>query len=118
MNLNEVLGQYCDDEIDVPTIDSKYLDLDDLKSLENENVNFQNCAYSYMHVNIRSLPDKINKLQLMLSELNENDIRFDFILICETFLSETNNNMFNISGYTFVGKNRRGKVWRSRDIYT
>ena len=42
MNLNEVLGQYCDDEIDVPTIDSKYLDLDDLKSLENENVNFQN----------------------------------------------------------------------------
>ena len=41
MNLKEFLGQYCDDEIDVPTINSKYLDLDDLKSLENENVIFK-----------------------------------------------------------------------------
>jgi hypothetical protein len=60
-----------------------------------------------MHLNVRSLPDKVNKLQLLLTDLNDNDIQFDLILICETFLTETNKNMYNISGYTFVGKNRK-----------
>ena len=69
MDLNEVLSQYYDNENDVPTFDSQYLDVDDLKSLAN--INFQTCAYSYIHLNIRSLPDKCSKLQLLLADFDE-----------------------------------------------
>ena len=66
MDLNEVLGHYYD-ENEVPTFDSQYLDIYVLQSVEN--INFQTCDYSCIHMNIRSLPDKISKLQLLLADL-------------------------------------------------
>ena len=36
----------------------------------------------------------------------EKHIEIDFILLCETFLTENNSNQFNIAGYNFVNRNR------------
>jgi exonuclease III len=59
-----------------------------------------------MHLNIQSLPAKFDKLKLLISELQEQDIHLDFILLCETFLNDNIANQFNIKGYNLVYKNR------------
>ena len=68
-----------------------------------------NCVpdISCMHMNIRSLPDKFDKLKVLLSSLELVNIRFDFILICETFLSDRNHDLYNLPGYTFVSRHRK-----------
>ena len=68
-----------------------------------------NCVpdISCMHINICSLPDKFDKLKVLLSSLELVNIRFDFILICETFLSDRNHDLYNLPGYTFVSRHRK-----------
>ena len=63
-----------------------------------------NCVpdISCMHMNIRSLSDKFDKLKVILSSLELVNIRFDFILIRETFLSDRSHDLYNLTGYTFV----------------
>ncbi len=34
-------------------------------------------------------------------------IQFDAILLCETFLSDNNHDLFNIPGYTFISRHRK-----------
>ena len=43
-----------------------------------------------MHLNIRLLPDKFGRLKLLLSQLDNVNVNIDFILICETYLTERN----------------------------
>ena len=50
-------------------------------------------------MNIRSLPNKFDALDVLLSNLKSGHIEFDFILMCETFLTEANNAMYNFNGY-------------------
>lgn len=59
-----------------------------------------------MHLNVQSLPAKFDKLKDLLSELNEQNIHIDLILLCETFLNKNNFNMYNLPGYKFVCSNR------------
>ena len=60
-----------------------------------------------MHLNIQSLPAKFDQLKLLISNLNDQHIYLDFILLCETFLTDNIANQFNISGYDMVYKNRQ-----------
>ena len=103
-NLSDVFDQYYDDN-DIPCIDSKYYDLDEFESLYVTK-NLDRSEYSYIHMNIRSLPNKFDALDVLLSNLKSGHIEFDFILMCETFLTDANNAMYNFNGYKFVGKNR------------
>ena len=58
-----------------------------------------------MHINIRSLPDKFDKFKIFLTNLDNENIQFYFILLCETFLIF--HDLFNISGYTFISRHHK-----------
>jgi len=112
-NLNTHLNRLYDDEdtdnashpIQLLQIDSKYYDIDDLSNLKLPN----NKQYKYtaMHINIHSLPAKIDQLITLLSLLKQNNINLHFILLCETFLKDSNSSLYNIPGYTLECKNRK-----------
>ena len=57
-----------------------------------------------MHINVRSLPDKFDKFKKFLTNLENEKIQFDAILLCETFLSDKNHYLYNIPGYTFISR--------------
>ncbi len=106
IDLNQILEQMYDTDNDIPSINSEYFEIDELK-LMTGNTNFHSCEISCFHMNIRSLPNKINKLEILLNDLNNDNIHIDFLLLCETFLNNTNHDMYNLDGYKFVGKHRQ-----------
>ena len=70
----------------------------------------QSYKYTAIHLNIHSLPGKYDQLHTMLINLSDAGLKIDFIMLCETFLTNTNMNMFSIHGYNFVCNNRiRGR---------
>ena len=89
-------------------ITSLYYDLDKLNNQTikppNDQGNNLNCTA--LHLNIQSLPAKFDNLKMLISELYIKSIDIDFILLCETFLSEYNSHHYKIPGYNFVYQNR------------
>ena len=79
-----------------------YYDVDDLKDITVPG----GSEYRVMHHNIQSLPSKFDDLKILLDSMSENDKKPDFILLCETFLTTRNEDMFKINGYNFVCRNR------------
>ena len=79
-----------------------YYDVDDLKNITVPG----GSEYRVMHLNIQSLSSKFDDLKILLECMNENNKKPDFILLCETFLTVRNENMFKINGYNFVCRNR------------
>ena len=82
----------------------------DYYELENVNtgVDDDDKLYQYkaMHINIHSLPS-FERLKEMILLLKESGIILDFILICESFLRDHNNHLYQINGYNFISKNRQ-----------
>ena len=60
-----------------------------------------------MHVNMPSLPDKFDKFKIVLTNFDNEKIQYDATLLCETFLSDKNHDLFNIPGYTFISRHRK-----------
>ena len=88
-------------------MDCMYYDIDELKKLVMQNHNYE---YTQIHLIIRSLPAKHDHLKTFVSELDSMGLNIDFIMLCETFLNDTNMNMYQIQGYQFISNNRvRGK---------
>ena len=84
-----------------------YHDIENLKTFIKPD---QNYLFTSIHLNIRSLPAKYDQLRTMISDLSVMGLTIDFIMICETFLNDTNMSMFQIPGYNFLCNNRlRGK---------
>ena len=81
------------------SIDSPYLDIEDISA--NIPPNTKLC-YKALHINIHSVPDKIDKLKEILIKFKEIDIDIDFILLCETFLRDNISHLFNIPGYKMI----------------
>ena len=63
-------------------------------------------THATLHINIHSLPAKHDQLQLITTRLNETGIEIDYILLCETFLSDYNQELYKIDGYQLVTRNR------------
>ncbi len=113
LDLKQVLDQYAigndndQDENFLTNIlaDSKYYDVEEMitfvKSLHTENQQFK-----ILHLNIQSLSAKFEKLKLLLSHLEEQDIVLDVVLLCETFLHEGNMHLFKLPGYNLICNNR------------
>ena len=53
----------------------------------------------------------------MLANLHETGIVIDCIMLCETFLTDLNQNMFHLPGYQFVSNNRTGRKWGGVALY-
>ena len=81
-----------------------YYDVDDLKDITVPG----GSEYRVMHHNIQSLPSKFDDLKILLDFMSENDKKTDFFLLCKTFLTTRNEDMFeiNVYKYNFVCRNR------------
>ncbi len=70
----------------------------------------------YMDLNIRSLPAKFDILKVLLSELEGRFLKPEPLLVCETWLSDSNSNLFSIPGSKLIenprSKGRGGGVCR------
>ena len=89
------------------TINNINCNLYEIEELNTIIHNKSNQTYSAMHINIHSLPAKISQLEIMLTRLNKLNIHLDFILLCETYLNEHNQNVYNIAGYRLISHNRK-----------
>ena len=113
---NEYLAQYRDDgygndgddednegnSLLKLNIECKYYDTDDMKTFTTPNHKY---TYTAIHLNIRSLPSKHDQLQTIISNLRYMDLTIDFIMVCETYLTDINKDMFPLDGYNFVNNN-------------
>ena len=113
MQLDKVIDDYFNFDINSDpnpltssNINSHYYDIDyiGLRNIKNYR---QHSKFSCMHLNIRGLPDKFDKFKIFLTNLENEKIQFYFILLCETFLSDKNHDLFNIYGYTFISRHRK-----------
>ena len=110
--LSNYLGQYLrednlmDNPLTIHNIKSSYYDLDKLNIDDESNEEYE---YTCVHINILSLPAKFEKLKYLISEFQEQNIDIDFILLCETFLTDNIAQQFNISGYNLLSRNRNTK---------
>ena len=99
--INEQLNG--NDNTDSNVLCSSSYEIDDLKHILNKNETMK-CAA--IHINIHSIPAKLDKLKIVLSSLHNINIDIQFILLCETFLSDNNCNLCNIPGYNLICKDR------------
>ena len=96
-----------DNPFNLLNIDSPYYDMEEIHTnLCSDAIADSTFQYTSLHLNIQSLPAKFDKLKLLISELHDQNIDLDLILLCETFLTDNIQNQFNIAGYNLVCKNR------------
>ena len=128
VDLNMKLNVYANEilnDVDINNRPTNFLDLDSLyydtdqigMHLNNLKLNGMAHEYSALHINIQSLPSKFEKLKLLISELCSANIHLDFILLCETFLTDNIANQFNLPGYNLIYKNRHNKTRGGVAIY-
>lgn len=98
-------SDFNENPINLLSIDSPYLDIEEIPGKFPLHDN--NYLYQALHLNIHSVPEKIDQLKNMLHQFQNIKIEFDFILLCETFLKDNTKNLYNIPGYTLVCKNRQ-----------
>ena len=95
LDLNTYMNKYITDDsvvdnpLDLLSIESPYYDIDDVYCKMSDSSNTKTTfEYTALHLNIQSLPAKIDKLKLLISELRDKQIELDFIMLCETFFSD------------------------------
>lgn len=82
-----------------------YTDIENIYSAQ-DSCDLVHSMHATMHINIHSLPSKHDQLQLIIRRLNNLKIELDYILLCETFLNESNQALYNIEGYNLITRNR------------
>ena len=97
MNENEFFNE---NPLNLLNIESLYHNIGQLKFTTHP-------EYTFIHLNIQSLPAKFDTLKLMISELADQKIAVYFILLCETFLTDNISHMYNIPGYNLICNNRQ-----------
>ena len=100
--------------LDGARMTSRYFEIDELSDIAS-NVRYE---FTALHINIHSLPSKFDQLQNMLDRLTEQKLEVDFILLCETFLTDTNINLYSLPGYNFFSQNRKHKSKGGVAVYT
>ena len=118
---NEILNymsNYCDDKDEEDGYNFKLfnfinnLDIncryDNIYNNTKINVN-EKKEYTFLHINIQGIMSKFDRLINFLNELDCKGNMPDFILLCETFLTETNSSFLKLDGYSIVTKNRINK---------
>ncbi len=104
------LNTYFDRYVNENNINDNPLNLLNIESLYHEIQHLKfttHPEFTSIHLNIQSLPAKFDKLKLLITELDEHKISVDFILLCETFLTDNISHMYNIPGYNLICNNRQ-----------
>ena len=103
-----------------PSQDLFYLlgDDDDNPLIENCNYYESSCIdqldgnqfkLKILHLNIHSIPSKIDDLKNLLYKLDKANCHIDLVMLCETFLNDLNKSDFQIDGYSLVESHRKIK---------
>ena len=101
------------DDYDNPLLDEcKYSLPDDI-----QNVSDSKAKLKLLHLNVRSLPDKIEPLKRLLKCLYDKNCEIDMILLCETFVNEYNISRCSIPNYNFEELHRKRKSGGGVGIY-
>ena len=82
-----------------------YSDPDEIVLLEKENAKLK-----VLHLNVRSLPDKIHHIDDLLRTLKQRKYEIDLILLCETFITDKNLYRCSLSNYAFEEIHRKTKI--------
>ena len=92
-----------DDRMHILSVDSSYCDVDN----SNDSLDtFKRATYCALHLNIHSLPSKHSQLKELLSRLKDMGVDIHFILLCETFLTTENADIYQIPGYKCIHQSR------------
>ena len=75
---------------------------------------FNSDCFSFIHLNIRSVPKNINQFELYLRNIQH---EFSIIGLSETWLNESNFSLYNIVGYNHVYKYREKKSGGGVSMY-
>ena len=70
-----------------------------------------------MHINAQSLVNKMDELKLIIEKCNSNGLRFDILLICETFISDYNKHLCELDDYVLFERHRNSKRGGGVAIY-
>ena len=119
------LGNHVNTQNTFDQISSNPLkDLFELIDVQNSPVN-NNCNYispndvkldrlsigssqlSILHLNIHSVPSKLDDLKSLLSKLKANNLTIDVILLCETFITENNKESCKLDDYKLFSEHRK-----------
>ena len=100
-------------------LDCLYYNIDDMVKFTQLGNNYK---YTSIHLNIHSLPSKYDQLRTMIANLEDIGIIIHFIMLCETFLMDSNKDMFPLPGHQFICNNRvygrgGGVAFYVRDIF-
>ena len=79
-----------------------YIEPDDVK---NQHINSSDLVT--LHLNIHSIPDKLDQLKDLLYTLDQNKVHVDVVMICETFITDANKSKCSIPGYDIVEDHRK-----------
>ena len=108
MDLNQLLDQ----NIYSLTKDSNYYTVDDLGDLNGTEYGLR-----IMHLNIQSLPAKIDDLRALLYKLQSEGTVVDVILVCETFLTDWKVSSCEIDNYNLYESHRKTKSGGGVAVY-
>ena len=86
---------------------SQYYELDNI----HESRLTEHFQYKALHWNISSLPNKCEDLKAFLLELSDAGIILDFLMLCETFITDENHHLYNLPGYQIVQRSRTLGSW-------
>ena len=70
-----------------------------------------------LHINIHSIPAKLVELKNLLQKLKDANHEVDLLLLCETFLNDSNKNSVDINGYTLREDHRKTMTQGGVAIY-
>ncbi len=73
-----------------------YISPDDIKL---DSVSLGSSQISILHLNIHSVPSKLDELKALLSKLKSKNLTIDVILLCETFISDNNKDSCKLDDY-------------------
>ncbi len=91
-----------------------YISPDDIKL---DNVSFAGSQISILHLNIHSVPSKLDELKALLSKLKTKNLTIDVILLCETFISDNNKDLCKLDDYKLFSEHRKKLTKRGVAIY-
>ena len=109
--LDKISGDWTKDLYDLIDKDQSPLE-HGCNYVEPDNIsclNIQSSDLVTLHLNIHSLPSKLNELKNLISILNGKGVDIDVILLCEVFLNEVNSDSCHIDGYKLFVQHRKNK---------
>lgn len=103
------LLELLDEDSTVFTLDSKYISPGEVCNLCND-IPSSSTNLTVMHLNIQGLSSKTDHLSKLVMDFNSAGLPVHVIMLCETFLTDTNISMCHIPGYNLVHRNRIGSA--------